>query len=171
MTLTQQPEMFLPFDLDHAFSSGFILTLFSALQPFPEANVDDSHFYITLNLLNALVSNGNTAADFRRGELQRLKEMLDYVGLDVHSADHASDKTKDGATDAELQNSQDLLNDQLSVADDEFLQVLGQGVSPDQVLAVASLLSDYPPMSDMVPGLVDTNWLWEDMGASMGADD
>lgn len=61
-------EIFLPFDLEQIFSSGFIITLISAIHPFPNS-VDESGFEKSLTLLDTLIANGNVPARFHREEL------------------------------------------------------------------------------------------------------
>lgn len=157
--------MFLPFDLDHVFSSGLVLTLFSALQPFPEASVDDSHFFVTLGLLNALIMNGNATANFRCEELERLNEMLNLAALEGRN--NGQDIGSDVAA-GPSEHAATAPDDQLAVGTEGYLEVMGQGVSPDQWLTVASLLSDYPPMVDMVPDMMDTSWMWQDGDGHLG---
>ncbi|KAF5651872.1 transcription activator [Fusarium sp. NRRL 25303] len=125
-------ELFLPFDLDHAFSAGFVLALISAIQPFPDA-ASESSFELTRNILDALIAGGNLPARFRRQELERLHDMLHLI------------EQRDIVP--QLQGQTDI-------------PVLGeQGISPNQILNVASLLDGH---TNLGVDLDDVNgWLWE----------
>ncbi|KAM5352921.1 hypothetical protein ACJ41O_005643 [Fusarium nematophilum] len=57
-------KYFLPFDLDRAFSAGFVLSLISAINPISDA--DDTHLEKTFGLLDTLIAGGNVPARFRR---------------------------------------------------------------------------------------------------------
>ncbi|KAJ4120300.1 hypothetical protein NW760_007440 [Fusarium oxysporum] len=130
-------ELFLPFDLDHAFSAGFVLALISAIQPFPDS-ASESSFELTRNILDALIAGGNLPARFRRQELERLHDMLHLI------------------------EQQDIVP-QLQGQDNDCNSVLGeQGISPNQILNVASLLDGH---TNIGADLDDVNgWLWEVTG-------
>ncbi|CAH0024899.1 unnamed protein product [Clonostachys rhizophaga] len=132
-------ETFLPFDLDHAFSASFVLSLVSAIQPFPNT-IGDSYLETTTTLLNALTASGNVSARFRQEELQRLHDMLLLVGQEY----------ADQATAPETQDASGIVN----------VSLMPQGVSPNQMLSVASLLETYPGF-DVSPDAADNRWLWE----------
>ncbi|KAF5251001.1 hypothetical protein FANTH_3865 [Fusarium anthophilum] len=127
-------ELFLPFDLDHAFSAGFVLALISAIQPFPDA-VGESSFELTRNILSALIAGGNLPAHFRRQELERLHDMLHLI---------------------EQRDIMPRLQDE----EIDRIPVLGeQGISPNEILNVASLLDGH---RNLGADLDDVNgWLWE----------
>ncbi|KLP04783.1 Uncharacterized protein Y057_6536 [Fusarium fujikuroi] len=127
-------ELFLPFDLDHAFSAGFVLALISAIQPFPDA-VSESSFELTRNILDALIAGGNLPARFRRQELERLHDMLHLI------------------------EQRDILP-QLQGQENDRISVLGeQGISPNQILNVASLLAGHTSLGADLDDVND--WLWE----------
>ncbi|KAF5011806.1 hypothetical protein FDECE_2096 [Fusarium decemcellulare] len=128
-------ECFLPFDLEQIFSSGFIITLLSAIHPFPNA-VDESGFEKALGLLDTLIANGNVSARFRREELARLHEMLLLVSQQDQSL-HAEEG--------------DAMED---------LDARSQGMSPNQILSIAELLDSYPDLDAMVDQ-GNERWLWE----------
>ncbi|VUC35895.1 unnamed protein product [Clonostachys rosea] len=132
-------ETFLPFDLDHAFSASFVLSLVSAIQPFPNT-IGDSYLETTTTLLNALAASGNVSARFRQEELQRLYDMLLLVNQEL----------PDQAIALETQDTSGIVNPSL----------MPQGVSPNQMLSVASLLETYPGF-DLSPNAADNRWLWE----------
>ncbi|KAF4458267.1 transcriptional regulatory [Fusarium albosuccineum] len=75
-------ECFLPFDLDHAFSAGFVLSLISAINPASKA-IDDCYVETTFSLLDTLIAGGNVPARFRRQELSCLRDMLGRVSGDA----------------------------------------------------------------------------------------
>ncbi|PNP82158.1 hypothetical protein FNYG_04347 [Fusarium nygamai] len=127
-------ELFLPFDLDHAFSAGFVLALISAVQPFPDVAGEPS-FKLTRNILDALVAGGNLPAQFRRQELGCLHGMLHLI------------------------EQRDIVP-QLQGQENDHISVLGeQGISPNQILNVASLLDGH---TNLGADLNDVNgWLWE----------
>ncbi|SCN79636.1 related to positive activator of transcription [Fusarium fujikuroi] len=127
-------ELFLPFDLDHAFSAGFVLALISAIQPFPDP-ASESSFQLTRNILDALIAGGNLPARFRRQELERLHDMLHLI------------EQRD--TLPQLQGQE---NDRISVLGE-------QGISPNQILNVASLLAGHTSLGADLDDVND--WLWE----------
>ncbi|KAF4496127.1 hypothetical protein FAGAP_7717 [Fusarium agapanthi] len=134
-TIYHFKELFLPFDLDHASSAGFVLALISAMQPFPDA-AGESSFELTRNILDALIAGGNLPAQFRRQELERLHDMLHLIEQrDI------------------MPRLQDKENGRISVLGE-------QGISPNQILNVASLLDGQTnlgvDLNDDVNG-----WLWE----------
>jgi hypothetical protein len=128
-------EIFLPFDLEQIFSSGFIITLISAIHPFPNA-VDGSGFDKSLNLLDTLIANGNIPARFRREELVRLHEMLLLV------------------SQQEI-NPEDVGGDVLDPSN-----AMPHSMSPNQILSIANLLDSYPDL-DSIVGVGTEGWLWE----------
>lgn len=127
--------MFLPFDLDIAFSAGFVLALISSIHPAPDSVPHSTK--ATFTILDALVDGGNAPARFRRQEFQRLNEMLCIL------------QEKDSM------HSQIISPEQFAIVPgEEFIH----GVSPGEVLNVASLL-------DLCPGVDDATgvgWLWLD---------
>ncbi|KAG4268066.1 hypothetical protein FPRO04_04482 [Fusarium proliferatum] len=128
-------ELFLPFDLDHAFSAGFVLALISTIQPLPDA-ASESSFELTRNILDALAAGWNLPARFRRQELERLHNMLHLI------------------------EQRDIVPQLQGQAD---IPVLGeQGISANQILNVASLLDGH---TNLGADLDDVNgWLWEVTG-------
>ena len=137
--LTVNLELFLPFDLDHAFSAGFVLALINVIQPFSDADAaDDSYHEKATSILDVLIAGGNEPARFRRQELERLHEMLRLVDQQQNASHQMT------TTEQESQN----------------IFALGQGeqgISPNQMLNVASLLDYYPSLNHNV---IDS-WLWE----------
>lgn len=127
-------ELFLPFDLDHAFSAGFILALISAIQPFPDV-IGDSYFETITHLLDALIAGGNLPACFRRQELERLHDMLHLI--DQHG-------------DVPQLEGQD--NNNIPVSEE-------QGISPNQLLNVASMLDGHQHLNVDLGDV--SSWLWE----------
>ncbi|KAI6750497.1 hypothetical protein HG530_014778 [Fusarium avenaceum] len=130
-------ELFLPFDLDHAFSAGFILALISAIQPFPDV-VGGSYFETITHLLDALIAGGNLPACFRRQELERLHDML-----------HLIDQ-RDNAPQFEGQE-----NNNIPVLEEH-------GISPNQLLNVASMLDGHAYLNVDLGDV--SSWLWETTG-------
>ncbi|KAG5665035.1 hypothetical protein KAF25_008769 [Fusarium avenaceum] len=130
-------ELFLPFDLDHAFSAGFILALISAIQPFPDV-VGDSYFETITHLLDALIAGGNLPACFRRQELERLHDMLRLI--DQH----------DNVPQFEGQE-----NNNIPILEE-------QGISPNQLLNVASMLDGHAYLNVDLGDV--SSWLWETTG-------
>ncbi|CVL06503.1 uncharacterized protein FPRN_05211 [Fusarium proliferatum] len=128
-------ELFLPFDLDHAFSAGFVLALISTIQPLPDA-ASESSFELTRNILDALAAGWNLPARFRRQELERLHNMWHLI------------------------EQRDIVPQLQGQAD---IPVLGeQGISANQILNVASLLDGH---ANLGADLDDVNgWLWEVTG-------
>jgi hypothetical protein len=129
-------ELFLPFDLDHAFSAGFVLCLLSIIDP-SALQMQDSYMESTMHILNALVAGGNQPAQFRREELSRLHNML-YLWKQQNST--AQSLAAQGQPPLWITHPGE------------------QGISPDQILNVASLLDCYEPAS--MEG--DPNsWVWD----------
>ncbi|KAM0429994.1 hypothetical protein ACHAPT_006000 [Fusarium lateritium] len=128
-------EIFLPFDLEQIFSSGFIITLISAIHPFPNA-VDEAGFDKSLNLLDTLIANGNVSARFRREELVRLHEMLLLVSQ-------------------QETNPEDVGGDAFDPS-----HAISHSMSPNQILSIANLLESYPDL-DTIVGVGTEGWLWE----------
>ncbi|RBA14930.1 hypothetical protein FPRO05_13146 [Fusarium proliferatum] len=128
-------ELFLPFDLDHAFSAGFVLALISTIQPLPDA-ASESSFELTRNILDALAAGWNLPARFRRQELERHHNMWHLI------------------------EQRDIVPQLQGQAD---IPVLGeQGISANQILNVASLLDGH---TNLGADLDDVNgWLWEVTG-------
>ncbi|KAL2673763.1 hypothetical protein Neosp_012207 [[Neocosmospora] mangrovei] len=114
---------------------GFIITLISAIHPFPNA-VDESGFDKSLSLLDTLIANGNIPARFRREELVRLHEMLLLV------------------SQQEI-NPEDVGGDGLDPSN-----VMPHSMSPNQILSIANLLDSYPDL-DSIVGVGTEGWLWE----------
>ncbi|KAK7224652.1 hypothetical protein V2G26_012655 [Clonostachys chloroleuca] len=126
-----------PFDLDHAFSASFVLSLVSAIQPIPNT-IGHSYLETTTTLLNALTASGNVSARFRQEELQRLHDILLLVGQEYPNHANAP----------EAQDTSGIVN----------VSLMPQGVSPNQMLSVASLLETYP-LFDVSPDTANNRWL------------
>lgn len=140
--------MFLPFDLENAFSAGFVLALLAAIQP--SQDFDCSYAEKTLNILDALAAGGNVPARFRRDELERLHEMLRPVIQQSRSSHEGSHHL-------------------LGEPGPERTDTIIHGVSPDQMLTISSLLDCYPGV-DLGPGTVmDDSWLWEAEASAIGS--
>ncbi|KAG8361153.1 hypothetical protein FVEN_g689 [Fusarium venenatum] len=133
-------ELFLPFDLDHAFSAGFVLALISALQPFPDA-LCEPYFEATVNILDTLIAGGNLPARFRRQEIERLHDMLRLVNQRETIAHPHEDQTA-------------------AIAAHEG----EQGISPSQLLNITNMLDCCPPLNLDLDAV--NSWLWE--SASFG---
>ncbi|EKJ70473.1 hypothetical protein FPSE_09334 [Fusarium pseudograminearum CS3096] len=133
-------ELFLPFDLDHAFSAGFVLALISTVQPFSDA-MCDSCFDATTNILDTLIAGGNLPACFRRQELERLHDMLHLIKQRERIPPHPN-------------------VDQIPGFDAHRGE---QGISPTQLLTVTNML-DSQPSFDLDFETVNS-WLWEFAGA------
>ncbi|EEU35615.1 uncharacterized protein NECHADRAFT_52360, partial [Fusarium vanettenii 77-13-4] len=134
-------EIFLPFDLEQIFSSGFIITLISAIHPFPNA-VDEAGFDKSLNLLDTLIANGNIPARFRREELVRLHEMLLLV------------------------SQQETAPEDVGGDDLDPSHAMPHSMSPNQILSIANLLDSYPDL-DSIVGVGTEGWLWETDAAAV----
>ncbi|RGP63942.1 transcriptional regulatory [Fusarium sporotrichioides] len=128
-------ELFLPFDLDHAFSAGFVLALISAVQPFPDA-VCEPYFEATVNILDTLIAGGNLPARFRRQEIERLHDMLHLID----QQESASHPNGDQVTGFVAQQGE-------------------QGISPSQLLNVTNMLDCCPPLNLDLDAV--NSWLWE----------
>ncbi|QPC80421.1 hypothetical protein HYE68_011173 [Fusarium pseudograminearum] len=133
-------KLFLPFDLDHAFSAGFVLALISTVQPFSDA-MCDSCFDATTNILDTLIAGGNLPACFRRQELERLHDMLHLIKQRERIPPHPN-------------------ADQIPGFDAHRGE---QGISPTQLLTVTNML-DSQPSFDLDFETVNS-WLWEFAGA------
>lgn len=146
--------MFLPFDLDHAFSAAFVLTMLSALQPFPEGRVDDTYALKANTILDHLVDSGCVPARFRREEFKKLRQLLPDI------CDQPDDSRAGGGGGSifDPQFLQEDVNPQLQSNLDPFPTVR-QGVSPDQVLNIVNSFGAYD--FDAYPDLLgDNTWMW-----------
>ncbi|CAF3543524.1 unnamed protein product [Fusarium graminearum] len=132
-------ELFLPFDLDHTFSAGFVLALISTVQPFSDA-MCDSCFDATINILDTLIAGGNLPACFRRQEMERLHDMLHLIKQRERISPHPN-------------------VDQIPGFDAHRGE---QGISPTQLLAVTNMLGSQPSF-DLDLDTVNS-WLWEFAG-------
>ncbi|WXC67653.1 hypothetical protein SNK03_013468 [Fusarium graminearum] len=132
-------ELFLPFDLDHTFSAGFVLALISTVQPFSDA-MCDSCFDATINILDTLIAGGNLPACFRRQEMERLHDMLHLIKQRERISPHPN-------------------VDQIPGFDAHQGE---QGISPTQLLAVTNMLGSQPSF-DLDLDTVNS-WLWEFAG-------
>lgn len=137
LTLNESHRDVFPFDLDHAFSASFVLSLVSAIQPIPNT-IRHSYLETTTTLLNALTASGNVSARFRQEELQRLHDILLLVGQEYPNHANAP----------EAQDTSGIVN----------VSLMPQGVSPNQMLSVASLLETYP-LFDVSPDTANNRWL------------
>ncbi|KAH6980711.1 fungal-specific transcription factor domain-containing protein [Ilyonectria sp. MPI-CAGE-AT-0026] len=133
-------ETFLPFDLETAFSAGFVLALISAIQSPREILDDASPLQTASSIIKCLISHGNVPARFRLEELERLQEMLMLVTLQTGSSFESHD---------------------LSAARPDPADVAAHTLSPNQMLAIAELIEYYPTLGDAGPGVIDNAWLWE----------
>ncbi|WAO88936.1 Zn(2)-C6 fungal-type domain-containing protein [Fusarium falciforme] len=136
-------EYFLPFDLDHVFSAGFVLSLIVAVHP---ASADGYERYLETPyaLLDTLIAGGNVPACFKRQELNCLRDMLRCL-MEPHSCPNPQDVNETGF---------------LSGTTGDLSQ---HGVSPNEMMALASLLEG-DSMVQIDPEVVDS-WLWESVGA------
>ncbi|KAI8671948.1 Zn(2)-C6 fungal-type domain-containing protein [Fusarium sp. Ph1] len=136
-------EYFLPFDLDHVFSAGFVLSLIVAVHP-ASAEGDERYLETPYGLLDTLIAGGNVPAYFKRQELNCLRDMLRCL-MEPHSCPNPQDANETGF---------------LSGTTCDLSQ---HGVSPNEMLALASLLEG-DSMVQIDPEVVDS-WLWESVGA------
>jgi proline utilization trans-activator len=130
--------------------------MLSTLQPFPEARIDESYVLTTNDLLDHLVSNGNMPARFRREELERLNQLLHNI------SSNPEEVLLEGSGSDPLLDPQ-LMSEGDSEAQDVLYSFQGarQGVSPNQVLNVATLFESYDCPTDVDSNLLgDTAWLW-----------
>lgn len=131
-------ELFLPFDLDHAFSAGFAISLLSILKPF-SYSVDKAYIETAHKLLDTLIAGGNAPAAFRCQELDRLQDMLQLVrqqcdGTDVVPLPDQADVSTLGSQES-------------------------HGISPTNLLNIADIFDGYVPLElDYDPA---HTWLWE----------
>lgn len=132
-------EYFLPFDLDHAFSAGFVLSLISVINP-DSVDVNDAHLERTFCLLDTLIAGGKVPAGFRRQELAFLHDMLRC--LKESDSDTCPQET--ARSGLPLAGTYDLSQ---------------QGVSPNEMLALASLLDGDSTLH--LDSEVVNSWLWE----------
>ncbi|RMJ09437.1 hypothetical protein CDV36_010928 [Fusarium kuroshium] len=132
-------EYFLPFDLDHIFSAGFVLSLIGAVHP-ASANGDEEYLETTFSLLDSLISGGSIPACFKRQEMGYLQDMLRCL-MEPDSCSHPQGVDESGFLPGMI------------------CDLSQHGVSPNEMLALASLLEG-DSMAQIDPEAVNS-WLWE----------
>lgn len=68
------PENFLPFNLENAFSSAFVLGVIDAI--LPGLVPDQGYVELTNEILDEMISRGNKVAKIRKNELELLMKLL-----------------------------------------------------------------------------------------------
>ncbi|PWY86744.1 C6 transcription factor [Aspergillus heteromorphus CBS 117.55] len=153
-------ETFLPFDLETLFSSGFILSLVSAI--LPDTVPDPSHRDTSYSLLNAMIDRGNRVAQLRKSEIELLEDLIQplvqrQTGPRYHRLTPArvSDLPETGGAGAGLPPPP-----VLSEEDDLPLDWRGFGLSLDCMISATDLLSTEHLVLDAERGGEDL-WLWD----------
>lgn len=136
-------ETFLPFDLEVAFSSAFVLSLLSVVGFTPAC--EDSSADLIRGILDVMIKRGSIPAKFRLEELERLQDMLRLVASPMETENTVQSLAElDSRHDNNHGEGVDALGDMLSfnTADNTLGQgpVVDFGLSPEEMLSVAQLL-------------------------------
>lgn len=137
-------DSFFPFDLEHAFSSAFVLTLASAI--LPSVVPEQVHESVTPSIFEYLVRKGSIPAQLCKHELDYLKHLLAPF-----SDDHAMGVATSHNTRSSPQPIENLEN---YMPDTPCF-----GLSPTQMLSMADQL-DRIEMASGADFLSPTYWLW-----------
>ncbi|KAI0383988.1 fungal-specific transcription factor domain-containing protein [Hypomontagnella monticulosa] len=143
-------ETFLPFDLDSTFSCAFVLSLMASIPacPLKDTTEADASFY----LLNKMITRGNTVAEYRKAELERLYDFLQLLRVELSSpapprtcSDHRTlnvPSLNSGTSRAQLEHQDQLPQEAIDTVN---------GLSPDHMLSLAGLLEW---------NSANVDWLW-----------
>ncbi|KAJ0124599.1 hypothetical protein J7T55_005938 [Diaporthe amygdali] len=149
-------ETFLSFDLEQTFSSGFILTLMTAIPGLP--NHDSSYLDTAFSILSTIIAHGNMVALYRKEELEKLQEILHLV------------QTQTKEPPAPKAGGQPLsnVNRGLNPSTEHTERVTATGAaanglaSSEEMLSIAGLLDWEPEMSAYGNTQLSGSWLWTD---------
>lgn len=142
LALTCRPEAFLPFQLEDAFSSAFLLQLIRSISP--SLVPDDSWRSNIYTVLDQMIAQGSLVAPLRKRELCQLESMMASMTPSSNPA-----MTPPTSTDA---HRSDEIDDSIIHADgvgfehgwDMFLDDGGMGLSAQELLDLAEQLDvDY----------------------------
>ncbi|KAF6798770.1 hypothetical protein CSOJ01_12659 [Colletotrichum sojae] len=150
-------ETFLPFDLEQAFSSAFVLTLMTAIPGLPDR--DTSYMDTTSKILDTMIARGNVVAGFRKEELEKLQEKLHLARFPCQTTHETS--TSGGQT---LPNSTGVLGTSTEDLHDRGPATGStvNGLASEQMLSIAGLLDWEPNMTALSDNQLAGSWLWAD---------
>lgn len=150
-------ETFLPFDLEQAFSSAFVLTLMTAIPGLPDR--DTSYMDTTFEIIDTMIARGNVVARFRKEELEKLQEMLHLATLRFQAPNEVSMSGDQAALNPSegLGTSNEGLVDRGPATGSTV-----NGLASEKMLSIAGLLDWEPNMSALGDDQLAGSWLWDD---------
>ncbi|KAK1541337.1 hypothetical protein CPAR01_07326 [Colletotrichum paranaense] len=156
-------ESFLPFDLEQAFSSAFVLTLMTSMPSLSER--DNRYMQTTTDILDTMIARGNVVARCRKEELEKLQEMLCLAQRQLHAPPSVAG---DGSSGMQAENQSSLRIDagDLSLPTEQPTEAgpaIGSttnGLASEQMLSIAGLLDWEPNMAAFDDDQLAGSWLW-----------
>lgn len=156
-------ECFLPFDLEQAFSSAFILTLMTSMPGLSER--DNNYMQTTTDILDTMIARGNVVARYRKEELEKLQEMLCLAQRQLHAPPSVAG---DGSSSMQAENQSSLRRNagELSSSTEQPTEAgpatgsTTNGLASEQMLSIAGLLDWEPNMAAFDDDQLAGSWLW-----------
>lgn len=165
-------ETFLPFDLEQAFSSAFVLTIMSALPVLPGFGNKD-HIDTTFSILDTMISRGNVVARFRKTDLQELQEAMGQMQSGTRSPleslpDTNSHVLEDTVTGSRVPRMATAATDLASTGLIDRVPTVGSATdtASEQMLPIAEFIEWEPTLFDIGSNQLPDDWLWADAGAA-----
>ncbi|KAK1673881.1 fungal-specific transcription factor domain-containing protein [Colletotrichum godetiae] len=157
-------ESFLPFDLEQAFSSAFVLTLMTSMPGLSER--DNKYMQTTTDIFDTMIARGNVVARFRKEELEKLQEILRLAQRQLHAPPSASGDGSNSVQN-EVQTSRRINVGDLPSSNTEQLTEAGpatgstaNGLASEQMLSIAGLLDWEPNTAAFDDDQLAGGWLW-----------
>ncbi|KAK0369365.1 hypothetical protein CLIM01_13277 [Colletotrichum limetticola] len=156
-------ESFLPFDLEQAFSSAFVLTLMTSMPSLSER--DNRYMQTTTDILDTMIARGNVVARCRKEELEKLQEMLCLAQRQLHAPPSVAGDGSSGMQ-AENQSSLRINAGDLSLSIEQPTEAgpatgsTTNGLASEQMLSIAGLLDWEPNMAAFDDDQLAGSWLW-----------
>ncbi|KAL0939637.1 uncharacterized protein CTRU02_206247 [Colletotrichum truncatum] len=145
-------ETFLPFDLEHTFSSAFVLALMGAIPGLPDR--ESNYMKTTSSILDAMILRGNVVAQFRKEELEKLQEILRLVQFELDT----TPATCNGGRQPSQNPGMDINPSGGGPPTDSTVN----GLASEQILSIAGLLDWEPNVSTFSDDQLVGSWLWTD---------
>lgn len=148
-------EYFLPFDLEHAFSAAFVLTMAPVV--LHEKNVDQDCRHELRLVMEDMVSQGNRPSEFRISELEALEKLQDFLwtadGEEAYTPIHTG-------ANPEMSNL-NYMHDHDGQANNDRTGFEGlDGLSPDHIWNIAQLLPYTHESTTSNDGWFE-DWVWD----------
>ncbi|EXF74544.1 hypothetical protein CFIO01_11795 [Colletotrichum fioriniae PJ7] len=158
-------ESFLPFDLEQAFSSAFVLTLMTSMPGLSER--ENNYMQITTDILDTMIARGNVVARCRKEELEKLQEMLClaqrhlYAPLPVAGDGSGSMQATDQSPLRIHAGAASFMTEQPAEAGPATGSTTN-GLASEQMLSIAGLLDWEPNMAAFDDDQLAGSWLWSE---------